>query len=102
MIRVTSVALGMVVTENCVKFIIYQVIFKIVWNINVRKKQTIGQRNCSIIGRYSFLSVHCSRVVTCWERANLLTLSYLMFSCVFCHFPMWNPGSGVVLDCIDY
>ena len=27
------------------------------------------------------------------------------FSCmwflVFCHFPMWWPGSGVVLDCID-
>ena len=20
----------------------------------------------------------------------------------FCHFPMWYPGSGVVLDCIDY
>ena len=20
---------------------------------------------------------------------------------VFCHFPMWCPGSGVVLDCID-
>ena len=19
----------------------------------------------------------------------------------FCHFPMWCPGSGVVLDCID-
>ena len=19
----------------------------------------------------------------------------------FCHFPMWYPGSGVVLDCID-
>ena len=20
---------------------------------------------------------------------------------MFCHFPMWCPGSGVVLDCID-
>ena len=20
----------------------------------------------------------------------------------FCHFPMWCPGSGVVLDCIDF
>ena len=41
MIRVTSVALEMVVTENCVKFIIYQVIFKIVWNINVRKSKQL-------------------------------------------------------------
>ena len=41
MMRVTSVALGMVVTENCVKLIIYQVIFKIVWNINVRKSKQL-------------------------------------------------------------
>ena len=24
----------------------------------------------------------------------------VMFSCVFCHFPIWCPGSGVVFDCI--
>ena len=24
-----------------------------------------------------------------------------VFLC-FCHFPMWCPGSGVVLDCIDF
>ena len=28
------------------------------------------------------LSVHCTLVVTCWERANLLALLYVMFSCV--------------------
>ena len=33
------------------------------------------------------LSVHRSLVVTCWERANLLTLLYVMFSCVFVPFP---------------
>ena len=33
------------------------------------------------------LSVHCSLVVTCWERANLLTLLFVMFSCVFVPFP---------------
>ena len=36
-----------------------------------------------------FLSVHCSLVVTCWERANLW-LGYLVcdgFSCVFVTFP---------------
>ena len=27
-------------------------------------------------------------------------LSFVTFNCV-CHFPIWNPGSGVVLDCID-
>ena len=31
----------------------------------------------------AFLSVHCSLVVTCWERANLLALMCVMFSCVF-------------------
>ena len=28
------------------------------------------------------LSVHCSLVVTCWKRANLLALLCVMFSCV--------------------
>ena len=36
---------------------------------------------------HAFLSVHCSLVVTCWERANLLALLYVMFSCVFVTFP---------------
>ena len=44
---------------------------------------------------------HCSLVVTCWERAYLLALLYVMFFLCFCHFPMWCPGSGVVLECID-
>ena len=28
-------------------------------------------------------------------------LLFVMFNCVFGHYPMWYPGSGVVLDCID-
>ena len=32
-------------------------------------------------------SVHCSPTVTCWERADLLALLYVMFSCVFVTFP---------------
>ena len=29
-------------------------------------------------------------------------LLFVMFNCVFVtHIPMWYPGSGVVLDCID-
>ena len=35
----------------------------------------------------AFVSVHCSPVVTCWERGNLLALLYVMFYCVFCYFP---------------
>ena len=36
---------------------------------------------------HAFLSVHCSLVVTCWERAYRLALLYGMFSCVFITFP---------------
>ena len=39
--------------------------------------------------------------VSCCERADLLALLCVDFSCVFCHFHIWCPGSGVVLDCID-
>ena len=34
-----------------------------------------------------FLSVHCSLVVTCSERADLLALLCVMFYCVFITFP---------------
>ena len=36
-----------------------------------------------------------------WERDDFLALLYVMFSCVFYHFPIWCPGSDVVLDCIE-
>ena len=34
-----------------------------------------------------FLSVHCSLVVTCWERADLGAVLYVMFYCVIVTFP---------------
>ena len=34
-----------------------------------------------------FLSVHCSLVVTCLERAGPLALLYVMFCCIFVTFP---------------
>ena len=49
---------------------------------------------------HAFLSVHCSLVVNCWKRADLLALLYVMFI-VFSTLSLWCPGSGVVLDCID-
>ena len=53
---------------------------------------------------HTVLSVTFSLVVTCWERADLLALLYVMFSCCFffvIYFPMWCPGLGVALECID-
>ena len=34
-----------------------------------------------------FLSVHCSLVVTCWGKFDILALLYVMFYCVFNTFP---------------
>ena len=34
-----------------------------------------------------------------WSHAGKGLTSWLSF--VICHFPMWYPWSGVVLDCID-
>ena len=36
---------------------------------------------------HAILSVHCNLVVTCWERAGLLTLLYVMFLFCFSTFP---------------
>ena len=49
---------------------------------------------------HAFVSVHCCLVVTCWERSDLLNLVCDVWL-YFGHFPMWCPGSGVVLDCVD-
>ena len=38
------------------------------------------------------MSVSFSLVVTCWERADLLTFLYVMFSCVFVTFPFGVLG----------
>ena len=35
---------------------------------------------------HAFLSVNCSLVVICWERANLLALLCVMLYCVFVTF----------------
>ena len=49
---------------------------------------------------HDFASVYCCIVFTCLERADLLALVCDVELC-FCHFPMWYPGSGVILNCID-
>ena len=35
---------------------------------------------------HALLSVHCSLVVTCWERADHMALLYVMFYCAFVTF----------------
>ena len=35
---------------------------------------------------YTVLSIICSLVITCWERADLLALLCVMFTCVFVTF----------------
>ena len=47
-----------------------------------------------------FLSVHCSFAVT-FEIGLASWLSCKLCYIVFCHFPLWCPGSGVVIDWID-
>ena len=43
-------------------------------------------------------------ILPCLFFATLLSaawLSGILCFLVFCHFPLWCPGTGVVLDCID-
>ena len=47
-------------------------------------------------------------IAALWSPAGKGLSSWLLLALVCdvqlctCHFPMWYPGSGVVLDCIDY
>ena len=66
----------------------------------------LGQKICLSKGHMSCLchtvtSISWGLEVACWERNDLLTFLDTMFSCAFCHFPIWCPGSGIVLVCID-
>ena len=49
---------------------------------------------------HAFASVNCCLVVTCWERAELFALFFLLFIVFYCFFPMWYPRAGVKLNCI--
>ena len=44
-------------------------------------------------------------IAALWPPAGKGLTSWLSIVCdvllCFCHFPMWYPGSDVVLDCID-
>ena len=48
---------------------------------------------------HALASAHCCLVVTSWERADLLA-PMCGVKLYDCYFPIWYPGSGVVLDCL--
>ena len=39
---------------------------------------------------HTALTIPCSLLVSCWERADLMALLYVVFL-VFCHVPIWCP-----------
>ena len=47
---------------------------------------------------HTTLSVPCSLVTTCWERADFLAPLYVMVFLWFCTLIIWCPESGVILD----
>ena len=52
---------------------------------------------------FVFVLFSCLFIAALWSPAGkglTLALALDVLLC-FCHFPMWCPGSGVVLDCID-
>ena len=56
---------------------------------------------CLCLSFPSVMSVNCSLVDTCWEkgwpRGSLVCGIFLCF----CHFVIYCPGLGVVLDWVD-
>ena len=53
---------------------------------------------------FVFVMLSCLFIAALWSPAGKgLTpwLSFVIVLLCFRHFPMWYPGSGLVLDCID-
>ena len=53
---------------------------------------------------FVFSMLSCLFIAALWSPAGkglTSNLSCMLFFLVFCHFPMWCPWSGVVLDYID-
>ena len=48
------------------------------------------------VSSHTVLSVSCSLVVTCLERAHLFDVLYVMFSCVFATFLYCVLGQGPI------
>ena len=50
---------------------------------------------------HAVLSVHCSLVVICWERANIMAHFYVMFFCVSVTFPRGVMGQYLIVSIPD-
>ena len=53
---------------------------------------------------FLFVMLSCLFIAALWspvEKGLTSWLSCMLSFIVFCHFPVWYPGAGVVLDCID-
>ena len=50
----------------------------------------------------SCLLIPCSLVITCWDRADLLALLCVVFSCLFVTFPYGVPGQLWYLIVFDF
>ena len=50
-----------------------------------------------------FVMLSRLHIAALWSPAGKGLTSWLSFECLICDcfFPIWLPGSGVVLDCID-
>ena len=67
-------------------------------------------RRCFLVGYFCYLllSVLLLSFLFLQPCGHLLGKGWRLGSLVcdvflcFCHFPTWCPGSGVVLDCIDF
>ena len=59
---------------------------------------TIPRRSLCLV----FLMLSRLFIAALWSPAGKGLTSWLLLVMfiVFCYFPMWYPGSGVVLDCI--
>ena len=55
---------------------------------------------------FVFVLLSCLFIAALWSPAGKGLTSWLSCICYlllcFCHFPMWCPGSDVVLDFIDF
>ena len=49
---------------------------------------------------YTILSVPCSLVIPCWDKADLLPLLHDVFSCVFVTFPYGILGQFGTRTCL--
>ena len=83
---------------------------KPVWALQWNILLTVPRR-CFFCGSFMFLfclvfAVFCARLFICalWSPAGKGLTSWLSFvvSSVSLSLPHWYPGSGVVLDCIEF